>query len=392
MEYLRLFETHQEYETFVSGGTMVKPNVSHCVVENEVHYNPHTFADEYLTFDALEDGTFTFTLNKEVSTDEVQSISYSLDGGENWVTTDNVNNQIVTITTPTVNGGDSIIWKGTATRLGKSSSISEGVPLGATIISSTNKFEAKGNIMSLLYGDEYKNKTDLTNKDYCFWYLFRNCINLQSISKLSLPATTLANNCYQSMFYGCTSLINATELPATTLADYCCAYMFEGCTSLTTAPELPATTLAVRCYLSMFKSCTSLTTTPQLSATTLADWCYADMFQDCTSIVSSFSVLPATILATYCYRRMFRGCTSLVNAPKLPATTLPSSCYRDMFYGCTNLSSITCLATDISATNCTTDWVNGVSASGTFTKAASMSSWTTGNSGIPNGWTVQDAS
>lgn len=40
MDYLKLFQNHSEYEAFVSGGTMVKPNVSHCVSENEVHYNP----------------------------------------------------------------------------------------------------------------------------------------------------------------------------------------------------------------------------------------------------------------------------------------------------------------------------------------------------------------
>lgn len=39
MDYLKLFQTHEEYETFVSGGTMVRPNVSHCIQENEVHYN-----------------------------------------------------------------------------------------------------------------------------------------------------------------------------------------------------------------------------------------------------------------------------------------------------------------------------------------------------------------
>ena len=40
MEFLKLFQNHSEYEAFVSGGTMVKPNVSHCINENEVHYNP----------------------------------------------------------------------------------------------------------------------------------------------------------------------------------------------------------------------------------------------------------------------------------------------------------------------------------------------------------------
>ncbi len=40
MEFLKLFQTHQDYEAFVSGDTMVKPNVSHCIEENEVHYSP----------------------------------------------------------------------------------------------------------------------------------------------------------------------------------------------------------------------------------------------------------------------------------------------------------------------------------------------------------------
>ena len=50
--------------------------------------------------------------------------------------------------------------------------------------------------------------------------------------------------------------------------------MFYGCTSLTTAPELPATTLADYCYGSMFQGCSNLnhikamfTTTPSTSYT-----------------------------------------------------------------------------------------------------------------------------
>jgi hypothetical protein len=64
-----------------------------------------------------------------------------------------------------------------------------------------------------------------------------------------------------------------------------------------------------------------------------------------------------------------------------------------MFNGCTSLNSIKCLATNVSATYCTNGWVSGVAASGTFTKAANMTKWTTktGTSGIPSGWDVQDA-
>ena len=61
-----------------------------------------------------------------------------------------------------------------------------------------------------------------------------------------------------------------------------------------------------------------------------------------------------------------------------------------MFSGCSSLNYIKCLATDISATDCTGNWVSGVASTGTFVKNASMTSWTEGTSGIPNGWTVQD--
>ena len=42
-KYLKLFENHTQYDTFIGGGgetPFVKPNVSHCITENEVHYNP----------------------------------------------------------------------------------------------------------------------------------------------------------------------------------------------------------------------------------------------------------------------------------------------------------------------------------------------------------------
>lgn len=37
---LKKFEEHWEYEDFVYSGEMERPNVSYCVLENEVHYNP----------------------------------------------------------------------------------------------------------------------------------------------------------------------------------------------------------------------------------------------------------------------------------------------------------------------------------------------------------------
>lgn len=87
---------------------------------------------------------------------------------------------------------------------------------------------------------------------------------------------------------------------------------------------------------------------------------------------------------------MFKGCTNLETAPDLPATTLVGSCYNAMFDGCVKLNSVKCLATSIPLTNCTQNWLNGVAATGTFTKASSMTSWAEGVSGIPSGWTVNN--
>ena len=278
-------------------------------------------------------------------------------------------------------------------------------------------------LANFCYGGMFRGCTSLTAApelpattlaNFCYGGMFAGCTSLTTAPEL--PATTLATGCYSEMFYGCTSLTTAPELPATSLASSCYINMFRGCTSLTTAPALPSTTLDYSCYSRMFNDCTSLTTAPELPATTLAMKCYESMFEGCTSLTTA-PELPATTLATYCYSSMFHGCTSLTaalglsattlaescceqmfygcssltTAPELPATTLADVCYGSMFYGCTSLNSVKCLATDITATDCTKDWLKDVPASGTFTKAPSMTSWPTGSSsGIPSGWTVLD--
>ena len=221
----------------------------------------------------------------------------------------------------------------------------------------------------------------------CYMCMFQGCSSMTTAP--ALPATDLEKQCYPQMFYGCTSLTEAPALPATDLAERCYVHMFNGCTSLTEAPKLPATVMVPNCYGSMFDGCTSLSKAPELPATTLANYCYMDMFGNCTSLTEA-PELPATELAEGCYYTMFWNCSNLTTAPDLPAEELEPYCYRWMFEDCTNLNYVKCLATDISAENCTEDWLNGVASSGTFVKAAGMKDWTTGTSGIPAGWQVQN--
>ena len=227
--------------------------------------------------------------------------------------------------------------------------------------------------------------TSLTNA--CYRDMFSGCTSLTEVPKLS--ALTLADECYSGMFSGCTSLTTVPVLPVTNLVSGCYSNMFSGCTGLSKAPELPATILAECCYSGMFSGCTGLSVAPELPATTLAYSCYSGMFKGCTNLTTA-SELIATTLAEECYKEMFQGCTSLTTAPILPAKTLSISCYYLMFANCKNLNNVTMLATDVSADYCMLYWLNGVSATGTFTKAAEMTSLSEGESGIPAGWTVVD--
>ena len=222
--------------------------------------------------------------------------------------------------------------------------------------------------------------------------MFRDCTSLATVPPIGNSATTMAAYACTDMFINCTSLVNAPALPATTMAEGCYYNMFAGCTNLTTAPELPATTLEPNCYSHMFAGCTSLATVPPIgnSATTMASSACSNMFRDCTGLVNA-PALPATTLASNCYREMFSGCTSLVQAPELPATNIDYQSYEQMFYNCTNLNYVKCLATGEVGTYYTNGWLYNVSSTGTFIKNPNMSSWTPGASGIPSGWTVQDA-
>jgi hypothetical protein len=288
-------------------------------------YNPtppaHDYSQDYFTVEPIDGGNITIQFAKTGSLSSF-SVYYSTDG-VNW---------------------DSILQTGSTTRTGK-------VYLKANVNNnhwgaSSSKYwkfnipqdyKVYGNIMSLIYGDNFLNQTTLkANNEFCG--LFNGSSHLVDAENLVLPATTMRNYCYGTMFYNCSSL--------------------------TTAPKiLPATTLAESCYSNMFYGCTSLITVP---------------------------VLPATTLTNFCYQAMFSGCTALETAPELLATTLTQYCYYRMFYNCTLLNKITCLATNISASNCTDSWVQGVSATGTFIKNPSMSGWQRNAYGIPSGWTVQD--
>ena len=308
----------------------------------EVHYNgrdirtvydhlgkvwekrPPDYPNEYLTVRVL-DGNSEAMINFVSNSGCTVDLKYSLNGGS-WTTY-----------TQPISGlqeADVVRFKGHVVQQ------TDAGPYGKYGSFSFNyrNVEVEGNVMSLLYEDNFSGQTDLMYP-WIFSGMFSlslSLIGLLNAENLILPATALTDCCYSNMFYNCAVLQTAPQLPATTLADSCYYQMFAKCGVLQTAPTLPATTLADNCYVGMFN-----------------------------------------------------GCKALETAPELPATTLAYASYLRMFANCDNLNYIKCMASDISATSCTTQWLDGVAANGTFVTPSSTT-WSSGIDGIPQNWTRVD--
>ena len=118
MEYLRQFENHEEYTSFTATTAFIKPNVSICIEENEVHFNPmvceetsvyelvgepsypSTIEGDETSFDITFDYERTDTDNRCRQTVSSGSDSVTVEIGQNPSTSD----------TRTVSG--TVVWNG----------------------------------------------------------------------------------------------------------------------------------------------------------------------------------------------------------------------------------------------------------------------------------------
>lgn len=298
---------------------------------------PIPYEHQYLTFEPLSDSTFSFTTN---------NIQYKIDDGS-WTTLTAGSN------TPVVAVGSKILWRASLTSV---------VNVGIGKFSSSASFNAYGNPLSLILGDNFKDVTVLPESTYLFYNLFNGSkiVNAENI-----------------------------KLVCTVLRDYCYRGMFGNCSQLTDAPELPAENMVESCYRGMFENCVSLIHAPHMDhCITTGPYCCKLMFKGCSSLTHIATELPAMTLANDCYANMYNNCTQLEEAPVLPALTLASKCYEFMFSGCSKLKYIKAMFTTTPGSSYTNSWVKNVPSGGTFVKNRNATWTTTGNNGVPTGWTV----
>ena len=187
-----------------------------------------------LTLVAQADGKITVNFNGGITLSG--DIYYSINGGALQTISRNTKGSYDI----TVVKGDLVQFYSTNTAL---SSDVAGVRAGARGVTDGAKYinirpsmktEIYGNVMSLLLGkDKYKSPSPIEGK-YAFYGLFAGAENLVTnhIRHVELPATELAEGCYQAMFYGCKGLQRISELPASTLAKNCYKEMFADCSNM----------------------------------------------------------------------------------------------------------------------------------------------------------------
>ena len=286
MLYVKKFKTDEEKLEYEGP----KKYISYTDVTEVSTVNPLDYSQEYLTFKILTDGTITYHIEEQGVA--LIPLSYSLDNGETW-------SEPADSISLTVHSGDVIMWKGE--REYEESETQYGYFFGG----STAAFEVEGNIMSLMYSDDFIGQTSLKDIPAAFAMIFQ-MTNVVNAKNLILPATTLTDYCYAVMFRSCVRLKYPPKLPADELSNNCYDNMFANCTSLIKAPALPATSLRklMACYIQMFANCTSLKKAPKLPADEISPSCYAGMFQNCTSLVKA-PALPADETYQTCYAGMF---------------------------------------------------------------------------------------
>ena len=193
MKYLKYFKTSNQFNDFKLDYTNT-PNVSLIKELYSVKYTdfiPRDYSKDYFTIIALENSIINIDLIENSENGGYYGgLSYSLDNGETW------SEEYGEIDNLNISSGQKVLFKGNMQTY-----IEEWDQI-ATIeryINSTGNYEVAGNIMSLFYGDNFKDK-DTMDVLHILANFFKGDTHLINAQNLILPATTLAESCYAGMF------------------------------------------------------------------------------------------------------------------------------------------------------------------------------------------------
>jgi hypothetical protein len=306
----------------------------------EMDWDCTDYSAMYFTIHSLEDSNDIY-IKRNTQTGNTEY--YSVDSGTTWSTMPS-GSGAKKITT--LNSGDTMWIKCTtskwATAYDKNNTLY-----------STKNIKVYGNIMSLLYGDNFTGQTTVGAFGLCGIFFGTSATGtsntkIVSAKNLVLPATTLNTSSYNGMFRGCTNLVDCPRL-------------------------LPATTLYQDTYSSMFEGCTSLVEGPEIMATTIAN-------NGSTSCMQRM----------FCMNRGSKVTAAMTKGPVLRIVnpTTANNTYQQLFCGNGNLTEVTILAegSNLSFAN----WLQNTASSGVIKKLSATTLANNSVNGKPSGWSYEN--
>ena len=367
-KYIKLFETHADYNTYITGSDKVLPNVSYCENENEVHYNPWTdpklvckyniidtssatplrteyepnmfksmeidgvLLDNMVTsyqFDTTGEHTVKYELYDETKVGNNAPLFYNI----TTLTSVSIPNSVTTISQSAFgncSGLTSITIPNSVTSIGQAaftncSGITRiKVDSGNTVYDSRNNCNAIIETATNTLITGCQNTVIPNSVTSIGQYAFSGCTGLTSIT---IPDSVTTISGYA--FNGCTGLTSITIGNSVTSIDN---YAFNGCTGLTSV-TIPNSVTTIGS--GAFQGCTGLTSiTIGNSVTTIGQL----TFYSCSGLTSI--TIPNSV--TTIGNQAFYHCSGLTSITIGNSVTTIGT---NVFNGCTSLTSITSLAT-----------------------------------------------
>lgn len=333
LKNFKYFLYYLEYQTFIDNNIKLLPKLLYCKENDDLLFDNLVFSKQYLRTIALEDGIISFNIWQTMDTDLIESISYSLDNGNTWHTYDNEdnksNNFVISVG---VSAGDKILWKGIGTQTG----FYDGTDYYGSFFSSTCYMNVDGNVMSLLYGDDFVDENNLNyNGQFAYLFCDKNGYDSTSImhaGNLYLPYTIQGKNYFNSIFKNTNPITKPILLHTN----------FEG---ITYTKELPKQFEKWQPTLEVDNDKIFLPSTVRIIMGNLeiTDSCYnfeknviiIDNVTDDIEITASAVTLDSTLTDSY-EILTYIGCITKESSPGLRFTTI-SSTEKSRFYTSLNM-------------------------------------------------------
>ena len=350
MKYVKIFNQHTDYNTYITGNNKILPNVSYCDNEEDVHYNPWIDPILIVKYNVVDDSNPTMlyfymsdggsaAMFDKVELDGTEISITSLDSSSGYYQLSEGEHTARYILKNPALIGVEIIDEST-----------EQINIGATFLECTAISEVKiPNTVTVIGRAAFGSCTSLTSitipnsVTYIGFGAFGGCSNLTSIS---IPNSVTTIN--SRSFYYCQNLESITfeDVTKITINDEIGDYIFADCPkleSINITADTPWTFMPYRGFMRCYalKSIVIPNTVTNIMGMALCD---------CTSLTTI--TIPAGV--TTIGMQAFDGCTSLTSITCLPTT--PPTLNNTNQFNATNNCPIYVPAESVAAYKAASGW------------------------------------